>query len=180
MEKTYLKGTQVRLRALEPEDLETLYDMENNPQMWEISSSAGPCSRHILREYIANTQCDMFADRQLRLVIERLSDQAVVGMVDITDFAPAHGRGEVGIAIQAGYRKQGYAREALQLLCEYVFGFLFFKQLTAHVSVDNEGSLQLFRACGFQQCGILKEWWRVSGGRYVDVAVLQRLREWQA
>ena len=42
----------------------------------------------------------MFADRQLRMMIVRREDDAVVGTIDITDFAPMHSRGEEGIAIR--------------------------------------------------------------------------------
>ena len=44
----------------------------------------------------------------------------------------------------------------------------------AHVAVDNLESLALFQHCGFEQCGILKAWWRVEG-EYKDVALLQLL-----
>ncbi len=117
----------------------------------------------------------MFADRQLRMMIVRVEDDAVIGTIDITEFSPMHARGEVGIAIRKEYQGNGYAKEALCLLCDYVFGFLYLKQLIVHISLDNEASICLFESCGFVRCGLLKEWWRV-GGRYKDVVLLQLLR----
>ncbi len=169
-------GECLHLRAMEPEDLEIMYAMENDPRTWDVTNFNVPYSKFVLRQYIENSQCDMFADRQLRMMIERREDAAVVGTIDITDFAPLHSRGEVGIAVRKEYQGNGYAKEALKLLCDYAFGFLFLRQLTAHVATDNEVSVQLFKSCGFSECGLLKEWWYV-GGKFKDVVLLQRLRE---
>lgn len=173
--KSYFRGEKVRLRAMEPEDLEVMYAMENDPQTWDVSNFSVPYSKFLLKQYIDNSECDMFADRQLRMMIVRVEDRVVVGTIDITEFSPMHARGEVGIAIRSEYQGNGYAKEALDLLCNYVFGFLYLKQLMVHVTVDNEASIRLFESCGFVRCGLLKEWWRV-GADYKDVVLMQRLR----
>lgn len=175
MNHSYFSTERIRLRAMEPEDLELLYQMENDPQLWDISNFTVPYSRHFLKQYIEHSESDMFADRQLRLMIVRRADEAVIGTVDIFDFVPLHARGEVGIALRSEFRGNGFASEALRLLCDYAFCFLHLKQLTAHVAADNDSSLRLFRSLGFSDCGLLKEWWRVGGG-YKDVILLQKLR----
>lgn len=175
MKPAYFLNGRVRLRMVEPEDLEVLYEMENDPQMWDVSNFTVPYSKNVLKQYIENCQYDVFADVQLRLMIVRNADNAVLGTVDITDFVPMHSRGEVGIAIRRDYQGNGYAADALRLMCDYAFGFLCMKQLTAHVAADNKPSLRLFASCGFVRCGVLKEWW-FSGGRYKDVVILQRIR----
>ena len=176
MSRSYFEGTLVRLRPMEPEDLDLLYRMENDPETWDVSNFSVPYSRYVLKQYIEDSQCDMFADKQLRLMIVRRTDDVVVGTVDVTDFAPMHRRGEVGIAVRKEFRGNGYAGEALTLMCDYLFRFLFVHQLTAHVAVDNEASRRLFAGAGFVECGVLKEWW-FAGGRYRDVVLLQRLHE---
>ena len=157
MKPSYFVSERIRLRAMEPEDLETMYAMENDPQTWDVTNFSVPYSKYVLKQYMENSQCDMFADRQLRMMIVRCEDNAVVGTIDITDFAPMHSRGEVGI------------------LCDYAFGFLFLKQLIVHVAADNEVSLRLFGSLGFVRCGLLKEWWFV-GGKFKDVILMQRIR----
>ena len=134
MKTTYLKGEHLRLRAVEPEDLDLLYTMENDPETWDVSNFNVPYSRYALRQYIENSQCDMYADRQLRLMIVHLEDEEVLGTLDITDFAPLHARGEVGISIRREFQGKGYATEALGLLCAYAFNFLHLKQLVAHIA----------------------------------------------
>lgn len=175
MKPSYFIGERVRLRAMEPEDLEIMYAMENDSQAWDVTNFSVPYSRYVLKRYIEDSQCDMFADRQLRMMIVRCTDDAVVGTIDITDFVPMHSRGEVGIAVRSEYQGNGYAAAALRLLCDYAFGFLFLKQLIVHIAADNEVSLRLFGSCGFVQCGLLKEWW-FAGGKFKDVVLMQRIR----
>ena len=178
MANQFFKGSLVRLRAMEPADVEVLYEMENDPDMWDVSNFSVPYSRHVLAQYIRQSQSDLFADRQLRLIIVPLEGDEVLGTIDLTDFQPMHRRGEVGVAIRASYRGHGYACEALQLFADYAFRFLRLRQLTAHVASDNTHSLAMLHDLGFRQCGTLKEWWRV-GGTYKDVAVLQLLNNEQ-
>lgn len=176
MKNNYLQGESVYLRALEPEDLSFLYEIENNPELWEVSSFTVPYSRYILKEYIDQSLYDIYADKQLRLIIALQNSHTPVGTIDVTDFAPLHSRGAVGVALLKEHRKNGYASEALQLLCEYVFNFLHFKQLYAHIPEDNTSSIQLFTACGFEQGGIMREWLRANE-KYKDVVFMQRIKK---
>ena len=79
-----LKGQLIVLRALEPEDLETLYAWENNSNVWHLSNTITPYSKHLLRDYIYNTQYDIFTAKQLRLMI--CKDNLPVGCIDLYDF----------------------------------------------------------------------------------------------
>lgn len=175
MKHTYFINDRIRLRAMEPEDLELICEMENDPQQWDISNFNVPYSRYVMKQYMENSQCDVFADKQLRMMIVRLEDGVAVGTIDICDFSPMHSHGEVGIMIRKEFRGSGYAKDALTLLCEYAFDFLYLRQLVAHIATDNEASLKLFGSCGFVQCGLLKDWLFVEG-TFKDVALLQCLR----
>lgn len=174
MSDSYLSNERIYLRALEPEDIDFFYRMENNPSLWEVSDFTVPYSAHILKEFIFNSRNDLYADRQIRLVIVRRSDDRAIGAIDVADFSPFHERGSVGIAILEEFRKEKYASDALSLLCDYVFGFLGIKQLYAHIPVDNEASIRLFASCGFERCGVLKSWLR-AGNVYKDAVIVQRV-----
>lgn len=176
MRKKFLQNERIRLRAMEPEDLELMYRIENDPELWEISSFTVPYSRYALKDYIAHSQNDLFVDKQLRLMIVRQADDVVVGTIDITDYIPLHARAAVGIAILEEYRKEGYAASAINLLCEYAFLFLNLKQLYAQIPADNVPSLRLFSGCGFSESGLLREW-LYSGDVYKDVVLVQCIRE---
>lgn len=70
MSDRHFQGNRIRLRAPEPEDLEVMFRFENATDVWEMSNTTGPYSRFQLKQYIEQTQNDLFADRQLRLMIE--------------------------------------------------------------------------------------------------------------
>ncbi len=176
MESIFLYNDRISLRAVEPEDIGVMYEIENDPSLWDISNFTVPYSRYMLRRYIEDTQCDVFADKQIRLmIVGRTDPEIVIGMIDITEFTALHRRGEVGVVVRKAYRQQRYAIDALSLLCNYVFNYLSFEQLYAHIATDNVACIQLFTACGFEQCGCLKHWLK-SGNRYKDAFIFQRLR----
>jgi len=108
-----LKGTQINLRALEPEDLEFLYQIENKESFWEISHTQKPFSRYILKQYLENAHLDIYETKQLRFIIEEQSAKKQVGMIDVFDFNPQHKRAGIGILIHPDFQKKGYASEAL-------------------------------------------------------------------
>ncbi len=176
MKQTFLTNEQIYLRAPEPEDLGVMYAMENDPASWDVSSFTVPYSRYILRQYIEASQCDLFADKQLRLMLVRRADNEVLGTIDLTDFVPMNGRAAVGIAVKSNFRREGYAGQGLELLIMYAFDFLHLKQLYAYISVNNEASRRLFSSCGFIQSGTLKDWVRKRDG-YEDVFFMQLINK---
>jgi multidrug efflux system membrane fusion protein len=72
-----LSGKNTRLRAIEPADLDIIYEWENDPENWIVSNTIAPFSRHVLQKYIEGAQQDIYEARQLRLMIDMLeSDKA--------------------------------------------------------------------------------------------------------
>lgn len=153
-----LKGDTVYLRALEPEDLEFLFEVENNEEFWEVSATSVPFSRYILRQYLENSHKDIYEVKQLRLVI-CTNDGETAGFVDIFDFDPKNRRAALGILIvPKGKRNKGYGSEALELVCKYCFTHLGLHQVYANVGEDNTSSRILFERAGFILAATKKDW----------------------
>src|SRR5690554_2175061 len=93
-----LKGTNIYLRALEPEDLDFVFTVENNESLWEISTQSAPYSRFLLKQYLENSHRDIYEVKQLRLVIST-NEEMAIGMIDLFDFDPKHKRAGIGILI---------------------------------------------------------------------------------
>lgn len=160
-----LKGTKIQLRALEPEDLDFLYKVENNETLWEVSNTLQPYSKYVLKKYLENAHQDIFEAKQLRLVICRQTDEAPIGLIDLYDFEPQHGRTGLGIVIaEVAERGRGAAKEAIELLKGYAFDHLGIHQLFASISEDNEASISLFEALGFVKTGVRKQWLKAGEG----------------
>ena len=156
----------IRLRALEPSDLELLYLWENDPEVWRVSGTLSPISRERLARFIEEQNYDLYATRQMRLIIE--AEGAIVGSIDIFDFDPQHRRFGIGILIyQESDRRNGYAKEAIETVVEYGRNTLNLKQIWANIAADNIASIALFESCGFSKCAHRKEWIN-RGGEFID------------
>lgn len=105
---------QVRLRALEPEDLDILYRYENDSSLWEVGTTIAPFSRKQLYDYIAGYSNDIYAERQLRLMVDDAATGETVGTVDITDFSPADNAASLALFRQCGFRTSGRLRSWLR------------------------------------------------------------------
>ena len=171
-----LRSSSLNLRAPELGDLDFLFHIENDTRLWMVSACKVPYSRFQLQQYVETNAHDIYVDKQLRLMIERVEDGALVGVVDLFDFSPSNRRAEVGIVVDGECRGKGYGREALSLLCDYAEHVLDLHQLYAYVLEENVVARQLFASSGFKFMATLPDWvfW---GKKYRGVCLFQRLFE---
>ncbi len=171
-----LKGKHIYLRALEPEDLDFIYKIENDTSLWELSDTQTPYSRFLIKQYLENAQQDIFEAKQLRLAICNTNNDTI-GLIDVFDFDMKNKRAGIGILIQnAEHRNQGFGKEALELLTEYCFKTLHLHQVYANISEYNLASLHLFEGNGFKKIGLKKDW-IFDGNQYSNEYLLQRIND---
>ncbi len=161
-----------QLRALEPNDIDLLFGIENDPTLWDVSNTNMPYSRKFLSDYILSTSGDIYTDKQLRMVIEH--DDCPVGLVDLTDFDPKNQRAELGIIIKKEFRNKGIAFEAMQLMERYAADVLHLHQLYAIISETNEPSLRLFAKCSFVNKSALIDW-VTEGKNHKNAFLVQKI-----
>ena len=172
-----LKGTTIYLRALEPNDLDFVYALENDEAIWEVSNTHTPYSRFLIRQYLENAHQDIYEAKQLRLAICQDEDFPALGLIDLFDFDPQNRRAGIGIVIQSiNNRNKNIGSEALHLMIQYAFHNLNLHQLYANIATDNLASLALFTKFGFQEIGLKKDWTLVNG-TFKDEALFQLLNQ---
>lgn len=172
-----LTGNTIYLRALEPDDLEYIYRLENNEAIWEVSNTQTPYSRFLIRQYLENSHQDIYEAKQLRLAICKTGTFDAIGLIDLFDFDPVNSRAGVGIIIQdVGERNSGVGTEALGLLISYVFNKLQLHQLYANIDSGNVASVRLFTNFGFQLIGQKKDWIK-RNNNYHDEGFYQLIRQ---
>jgi diamine N-acetyltransferase len=170
-----MKYKGISLRALEPEDLELLYEWENNISYWTISNTVVPFSKYTLKRYLEDSHKNIYESGQVRLMIDHIADNTTIGTIDIFDFDPFHKRAGIGILIaNEQYRRKGYATMALKCLIDYCFNILMLHQLYCGILANNCESIDLFKKVGFVQSEIKKDWIRTSDG-YLDEYVFQMI-----
>jgi len=170
----YLTKDNIRLRALEPDDLDFLFTTENDEDFWQISSTQVPFSKHLLAKYIANSHMDIYQAKQLRLVIDY--QKQAIGFIDLFDFNPQHQRAGIGILIVKEFQNKGLGLKVLNLIVDYAFNVLLLHQLYADIETDNTASIKLFEKANFRLVGVKKEWNFTNNG-YKDEALYQLINK---
>ena len=155
-----MQSSKVLLRAVEPSDIDFIFQLENDSANWQVSNTLAPFSRYTIEQYVLNSEQDIFTQKQLRLIIEAkdLEEPKRIGCIDLFEFDPLHKRAGVGIIIIAEEQNKGYASESLSLLIKHCFTVLGLHQLFCNISADNKKSIALFEHHGFVSCGVKKDW----------------------
>jgi|TARA_B100000768_G_scaffold146877_1_gene140136 diamine N-acetyltransferase len=166
-----LKGKNIFLRALESEDINYLFSIENNEKYWSISDSQIPFSRYLLNRYLKNSNMDIYEAKQLRLVITDFQN-ITIGLIDLFDIDFKNNRAGVAIIINEKMRSKGFAKEALELLIQYSKTHLSLHQLYCNILEDNSHSINLFKSVEFKQVGLKKDWIKFDG-KYKNELLLQ-------
>lgn len=162
----FIKNENIALRVAEPNDAKVIYRWENDTDIWRVSETTVPYSMHQIQTFLMSNN-DLTSERQLRLMIERLDDKKAVGCIDIYDYDSFNGRAGIGILIDKDCRRQGYAKQAVELLKDYCFNILLLNQLYIYTLANNIESILLFESLGFERCGIRKQWYKTNEG-YLD------------
>ncbi len=171
-----LSKENISFRAVELSDVGILLKWENNIETWHLSNTLIPFSRFDIEQYVMNAGKDIFAIKQLRLIIDlKESDQNIsIGCIDLFDFEPKHQRAGVGILIDDAFRKKGFASISLDLMIEYAFNILNLHQLYCNIETDNKISLSLFQNKGFEIAGLKKDW-NYKTDKWIGEYLLQKI-----
>ena len=164
----------VMLRAAEPADLDVLYRLENDQDLWHLSHTQLPFSKAVLAAYLQSASEDIYTAKQYRYIIAHEKEGDVLGCVDLFDFHPMHRRAGVGIVLLDAYRGKGIGKKALALLEEQAFGVLQLHQLYANFAPENEASQALFQSMGYSVAGVKKQW-NFSNNAYHDEVMVQKI-----
>jgi len=167
-----LENDRLKLRAVEPEDLEKLYAWENDTSLWNVGNTRQPYSMYALKQYIQDVSVNIYESGQLRLMIVEKASGETVGTVDLFDFDMHNSRIAFGLYVDKSFQGKGFATSALRLIESYVFDFLSLNQLYCHISSSNIASRTMFEKENYSQNGLLRSWIRTANG-FEDIIVFQ-------
>lgn len=161
-----LKGERIELRGMLPEDIDLLFDWENDRTHWHLSNTTRPISKQDISDFVSNVK-DIYLDEQLRLMIVSVAEDRPIGTLDIFECDFHNKRGGLGILIaESEDRRRGFGFESLEMVKIYARDVLHFKQLYANILKSNKESIALFEKAGFVKCGEKKEW--INRGRVFE------------
>lgn len=168
------EGRLVRLRAYEPEDVDTLYDRFNDPRVIAQLRMRYPASRR--------QECD-FVDSSGRLTygaaafaVEAIEDGRLLGGVGLLGAEPENRVAEMGIAISdASVWDRGYGTDAVRTVCRFGFEEMDLHRIGLEVHEGNERARHVYAKVGFVQEGTARQVF-YKGGRRWDMHLMGLLR----
>ncbi len=173
MRGKFLEGDILLLRAVNAEDADIMWEIDNDSTQWIENCMSAPLSKTMLIDYVLSYSADPIKDGQLRLIIEKKNNKEVVGLIELYDISAIHRRAYVGIYILPQFRGLGLARKTLGLLEKFALSVLNLDKLGVKIVINNIESIRLFKNSGYSQCGCMPGWIR-TGDEQKDLLLFSK------
>ena len=148
-----IEGKRIRLRALEPEDMEAMWRWQNDWATQRLGDDSPDLA--LSRDTVQRT----FGPDSgfITYIIETL-DGHVIGNCGYNEYSGRNRRCSVGIWIgEAEWRGRGYGTEAMRLLLDYLFQQMGLHRVALTVVADNAQAIASYQKCGFHEEGRERE-----------------------
>src|SRR5438132_13576178 len=125
-----LQGELVRLRPVEPDDIELFAQLEYDADAAKFGTGFVPVpwSRHRLTKWLEEQSAKAYADDIYRLVIEPRTDGAAAGVIQTHSIDSRVGVFSHGVVVVEPHRRRGYASDAILTLLRYFFHELSYQK----------------------------------------------------
>jgi RimJ/RimL family protein N-acetyltransferase len=141
----------------------------------KIKASAAEVEKHI---ELQNSLQLFELNKCFDLGIELKGENKIIGFVGL--IRKNHKQGEVGWALNIGYRGEGYAAEAAKALVSYGFEKLGLHRVWADTSIMNVPSWKVMERLGMRREGHYRES-EFQDGQWIDIVVYAILADdWRA
>ncbi|WP_214413273.1 GNAT family N-acetyltransferase [Sphaerisporangium fuscum] len=154
-------GERVRLRAIEPSDGEALWRWHGDPEVMRWMNAPYPPSLARTVKQIEERAPDTYGD--LQLMIDTLNGRAI-GIVALREAEPE--TGDATLDIYLGEKDtwgQGYATDAMRVICRYGFDTMRLHRISLTVVADNTSARRVYEKVGFVEEGRRREAFRRDG-----------------
>jgi RimJ/RimL family protein N-acetyltransferase len=166
-------GSKVRLRPIEPQDVELLHRWINASPALEWLHRRLPLSRRAEQAWAARAA----TDPQMPSFIIQTLRGVDIGALSVQ---LEGGRGVLGIAIHdPRYWSRGYGQDAVEVMVDAAFRVLPLQRIELLVFPDNLRAIRCYEKAGFKREGQLRQY-SYRGGLMRDVIIMSILAdEWR-
>ncbi len=175
-----LETGRLLLRPLEMDDLEFVFRHFSDPQVTQYLMDEPPVASRDEARAIIEFYLEPEGKTHNRWGIARKEDGRLIGTIGFHKWAKAFFRAEVGYDLSPDCWGQGYMSDAFRAVIRHGFEGMGLHRIDALVYVGNDASIRLLRKMGFQQEGLLRDYFCLNGAFY-DHYLFALLRgEWEA
>ena len=166
-------GQNIRLRALEREDLPLTQKWFNTPEIMEYEANPFPVSMSEENDWYESRLRD---DSRKVLIIETLDEKRPIGNLYF-DVDWKHRNVTLSITIgELDVQGRGYGTDALQTATHHAFEELGLNKVSASILAFNAGSIRAFEKAGFRKEGTIRQSY-LWHGTFQDQVIMSILRE---
>ena len=131
---------------------------------WEPSWDASSCSRRAFLRYFKNSNYLANMDRAYSFLIFKIDDKTLLGGVNVGNVRRGVAQSaSLGYWIGVNHARNGYMKEALQILIPTLFIDLRLNRLEAATLEENIASRNLLKKIGFKKEGVLRKYLKING-----------------
>ena len=131
---------------------------------WEPSWDASSCTRRAFLRYFKNSNYLANVDRAYSFLIFKSDDKALLGGINVGNVRRGVAQSaSLGYWIGLQYARNGYMKEALNLLIPSLFIDLRLNRIEAATLEDNVASRNLLKKIGFKKEGVLRKYLKING-----------------
>jgi RimJ/RimL family protein N-acetyltransferase len=166
------QGALVRLRAIEEEDLRTIHDLFNDPEVQRTLAVNWPEPLGGTRRWWEGSRAN---PTTVPFAIETLAGE-LVGACSLEGIDAAVRSAALGIWIGALHWDRGYGTDAVRTLCRFAFREMNLQRVGLAVYENNPRGVRAYEKVGFKEEGRRRRAHFVEG-RHMDVIVMGLLAE---
>jgi diamine N-acetyltransferase len=159
---------QIRLRALERENLRFIHKLDNNRSVMSYWFEEPYES---FDELVDLYDKHIHDANERRFIAWRELEQRTpepVGLVELIEINTVHRNCEFQIIVAPAFQGKGYAKEITRLALDWAFMVLNLHKVYLYVSMKNEVAIHIYKQAGFIEEGkLIDEFW--ANGEYEDV-----------
>ncbi len=175
-----LETERLLLRHFTAQDIEFVFRHFSDPRVAEFLLDEPPVADRAQAQAIIDFYLEQDGKSYNRWLIERKADHQPIGTCGFHKWARSQQRAEIGYDLSPAAWGQGYMSEAVRCALVHGFGPMGLHRVEALVAHGNERSVRLLKRFGFQQEGLLRDYFCLNG-RFYDHYLFSLLRgEWDA
>lgn len=175
-----LRTDRLLLRPLREADAPAIYAIRSDPTVMRYASSLPLTSPDQAQGFIAHEAAGMAARESLRLGLQRVEDDALIGTCLLFHINRQCRRAEIGYELRSDAWGRGYMHEALLALVRLGFAELALNRIEADIDPRNVASARSLERLGFTKEGHLRQRWIVDGEVSDSAFYGLLLSDWQA
>ncbi|MGP1461645.1 MAG: GNAT family N-acetyltransferase [Bacteroides sp.] len=170
----------LRLRAPEVEDLPFLYQLENDPRVWDVCTVLGPLSKTALQGMVQETPMIPTAT-DFRYLACTVDEPAPLGVIDFFGISWLHRYASLGMIVYPPeIQGCGWGRKILSEVERFAVRRMQLRHLYLEIQEENRASQKLFLSAGYRHLGTKEAWLRNPEGGYSDLLCFQKCLESKA